>query len=353
MRRLCLAGLTPFALGACASLAGLSPGGGADGGTLDAGHDCGACKTPHDATQDVADAKADASRRDSSADSSPDSSASDGTSRRDGKVATDAAPEARTSDAPGADTSTHDATGIDATHADGHVARDSSTHDASHDGTDAPQPTITWRGTSTAYVTQTGSTFITVPVPQTTLPGDVLIASVAMGRTNSPSLPTFTAPTGWNLVSQVNDAFNTTLGVYWHLAVTGDPASYRWSFSEVSEGESWISDYSGVDPTTPIDAHHATVDPTVTTSYQTQAITTISAHSVVLATFASHSAATSVWTAPALTKVRASLNDGTTRAAIGVELAVPSPETVGPLTATIDNPQDYALTEVLALRPAP
>lgn len=212
---------------------------------------------------------------------------------------------------------------------------------------------ITWRSTAVVSVPN-GAMSLALARPVTVMAGDVLVATIAMGNTGSLSQPMFTAPAGWTLVRRLDNGNATTLAVYWHLAGSSEPSMYTWTFDLSIEGEGWLSDYAGVDPASPVDVEKGAVVVQSLSAYSAPALTTLSANDVVLGSFASHANVASNWTAPPATTTRASLNNGSTRAGLGVEQTFAMPgSVVGPWSATIDNPQEYALTHVLALRPAP
>jgi hypothetical protein len=77
---------------------------------------------------------------------------------------------------------------------------------------------------------------------------------------------------------------------------------------------------------------------------------------MIVASFAGHGNFTA-WTPPANVNVRASVADATSgtgvRVGLAVDVARGAPGQIAPLTATAPANLDFALTHVLALRPAP
>jgi hypothetical protein len=238
----------------------------------------------------------------------------------------------------------------------GTEAPDATADDASPDGSsltdagiDAASVTITWKSVVTANVLAPSGS-INVPRPAY-MPGDMFVATIAMGATSAVTMPAFTAPTGWVLVRRLDRGNASTLAVYYHKAKPGEPSSYTWQFSSQIEGVAWISCYSGVNLSFPIQTDMGAVIATATTTYATPSIATTTPNAMVVATFVSHAAAMSTWTAPTGTNTRASLNNGDTRSGLGVDGLFATAGPIGPLTATVSSTQDYALVDVLALAP--
>ncbi len=219
---------------------------------------------------------------------------------------------------------------------------------------DAAKPMIAWQGTTTATVPQAGAASVTIARP-TCATGDVMLAMVAMGNSGSAAMPTFLAPPGWTLVRRLDHDNDTTLLVYWHAAVALEPTTYTWGFSAMIEGVAWISCYANVDVNVPIDAESGDVDPSVGPAYSTPSITTTSANTMLVASFASHNTTGGInaWSPPAGTNVRANLNNGTTRSGLGVDELISAAGPTSVLTATVSVPEDYALVDLLALKPSP
>ena len=217
---------------------------------------------------------------------------------------------------------------------------------------DAMPVVIAWQSTTTAKVVQAGAVSVTVARP-TCATGDVFVATVAMGRTNSATKPTFTAPTGWTLVRRVDRLNDTALATYWHTAGATEPATYTWQLGATIEGVAWISCYAHVDPISPIEIDAGALVATAGPMYAAPSITTTTPNAMVLATFVSHAATATTWSVPTGTTARASLNNATTRSGLGVDKLFALAGATGTLTATASTVQDYALVETLALKPAP
>ena len=125
---------------------------------------------------------------------------------------------------------------------------------------------ITFRAASSAGERSTAS--LSLAQPSGAQPGDMLIASLDVRGT-----PTITAPAGWALVRSDPSGGTMTKATYWHLVGPSDSGPYVWGFSSADAATGIVLAYSGVDPTSPIDAHSgatssatAMVAPTVTCS---------------------------------------------------------------------------------------
>lgn len=246
------------------------------------------------------------------------------------------------------DAATVDAATVDAVLADAHP--DASPPDA---GIDAMPRMITWKATTTATIPDVGATSVTVTAPACAS-GDVLVGTIAMGRTGSPQVATFTPPAGWTLVDRIDRNKDSSLLVYWHVAGSGEPLTYTWQFTPQIEGVAWVSCYANVDTATPIDAERGLVISTVGPSYAAPSITTTSANTMLVAAWVTHDNATpTTWTAPSNTTIRANLDNGTSRSGLGIDAPVAAIGPTGTHTATASVTQDYAIVDVLALKAAP
>ncbi|MFA6186376.1 MAG: hypothetical protein WC770_04070 [Phycisphaerae bacterium] len=100
---------------------------------------------------------------------------------------------------------------------------------------------------------QTGNlSNVTVLKPTGTSSGDLLIAAVA---TDGSTSATISAPAGWTLLNRGSDSGNKmTLGIWWKLAGTSEPASYIYTWTGNEQAYGWIMRFTGHNPTTPINA---------------------------------------------------------------------------------------------------
>ncbi len=108
--------------------------------------------------------------------------------------------------------------------------------------------TIEFRG-ATSGDNGVGGTSLTLPVPAATMPGDVMVAGLAVR-----GQPTLTPPAGWDLVRL--DPRGTTMeqAVYTKVAGGSEPSSYSWTIAASRVAVGAISTYSGVSTTDPVSA---------------------------------------------------------------------------------------------------
>jgi hypothetical protein len=222
---------------------------------------------------------------------------------------------------------------------------------------DASRAAIAWKATTTTTIAASApASAVTIAAPSPLAAGDVLVAVIAMGSTGEALVPAFTAPTGWTLIRQTNRNADSALAVYWHAVAdaANETATYTWMFNESIEGVAWISDYTGVSTSAPVDAENGTLDATATTAYPAPTVTTTTVGAMIVLTYAGHDAGTqATWTAAAGTTKRAGLNDGTTRSGLSADTLWPTASTIPAYTAAASTSQEYALMHTLALRPAP
>jgi hypothetical protein len=79
--------------------------------------------------------------------------------------------------------------------------------------------------------------------------GDICVAQIAVTGPNN-----LQVPAGWTKIREDVNGYAGTEGLYWHLTVSSEPASYTWStFSGQAFFEGTIACYYGVNRTTPLD----------------------------------------------------------------------------------------------------
>ena len=82
---------------------------------------------------------------------------------------------------------------------------------------------------------------VTIPVPLSTMSGDLLVAVVAVYGP-----PVVTAPSGWTVARD-----DGHMSLYWHVATSKEPTSYTWKFSSAHAAVGAIEDLAGVDTSSP------------------------------------------------------------------------------------------------------
>jgi RHS repeat-associated protein len=110
-------------------------------------------------------------------------------------------------------------------------------------------PEIALRATTT---NQSATAGLTLNVPPGTQAGELLLAQI----TTTSTLP-IPAPAGWALVgTQTNNGTGLSQAAYTHVTLAVEPASYLWTTGGAATGG--ITDWTGVDTTTPVAAQSAT-----------------------------------------------------------------------------------------------
>jgi hypothetical protein len=115
----------------------------------------------------------------------------------------------------------------------------------------ASRALITFRSASQAA--NRGATTLALGRPSGIQAGDVLVASLDL-HFSTASAPAITPPTGWQLALTETASGGLVKATYWHVAAASEPTSYTWKFSAASAASGIVLAYTGVDPTTPIDA---------------------------------------------------------------------------------------------------
>ena len=107
--------------------------------------------------------------------------------------------------------------------------------------------TATYRASSTVTPAAIG-TSIVLPVPAGVTNGDLLFAAITWSLNGN----VITPPSGWNLILQQEDGFNTShLATYWRTA-SSEPANYTWTIATAHSFAAAMVDYCGM-PGTPLD----------------------------------------------------------------------------------------------------
>jgi hypothetical protein len=112
---------------------------------------------------------------------------------------------------------------------------------------------------------------IVINKPTGTVPGDVLVASIAVNGASTP-----TAPSGWIQIAAVTGASNPRLYSYYRVAGSGEPTIYTWTLSAAVANSGGIARYSGVNNATPLDsAATQASSATAVSSLAVPAVTTV------------------------------------------------------------------------------
>jgi hypothetical protein len=128
------------------------------------------------------------------------------------------------------------------------------------------------------------ATSLKLTVPTGTQPGDVLVASVGIGKSGAAAEPILTAPAGWNLVSRTNLGTSDSIAVYTHTFATGE-TSYSWTTNVTVGGTLFAAAFGNVNTATPVDVFGGLPTTTSGTSYSTPSVTTTTSGDEILASF--------------------------------------------------------------------
>ncbi len=211
---------------------------------------------------------------------------------------------------------------------------------------------ISYRSASTWQENSAGTNSIVLSAPSGVQVGDLLLATMNFGYGSNTLQPTLTPPSGWTLVRRINHGTVSSLAVFWHFYAAGE-TTYTWTVSgHVIWGAGDVLAYAGVN-TSPIDVDAGQDNPAAGTSYSTPSITTTGANEVLVATFAGlGNTGANTWSAPSGTTQRASVDNTIGRTVESAEKLQATAGASGVLTATVSPSQVYAMTHLLALRPA-
>lgn len=192
-------------------------------------------------------------------------------------------------------------------------------------------------------------------VPSGAAANDVMIAVLAVGHDgSSSSIPVLTTPASWQTADGtgvLNGAPPTLLASYFHVVTAAEPPTYTWSSDVLAEGVAWLGLYSGVDPGMPMTK---SINSLAGTSHSTGTLTTSAPNAPLLAVFAGHQVGgtPNSWTAPSPTMVLLNLDNKTTRSMLIAQTFFPDAGPAGPFTATASKAQEYAITSLIAFKPA-
>jgi len=162
--------------------------------------------------------------------------------------------------------------------------------------------TITHRG-SAGGDNGGGSTSLTLARPAGVLPGDVMVAAIAVRGGTATGITS--VPAGWTLVpggaNPIDNGTDLKLAVYYKAATAAEPANYTWGFSSSEKASGGIQAYANVDPADPIDAALGQATPSGTT-HSTPSVTTTLDGTMLVASFATATGANWTPQTPGLTE---------------------------------------------------
>jgi hypothetical protein len=262
-------------------------------------------------------------------------------------------------DAGPGDTSVSDSMPSDVT-----VPSDTATPDSGADADGAVSTScapggITWKETTSLQVTGTA---LTLPAPASLAAGDLLLAYLAayVGSGGPGQTMDLTVPQGWTLQGGGNQtgyySGSSSLAVYSRIATASEPGSYVWTSNQSVEVVAWILDYTGVNPTNPIDTHSAGAQDLFVDPFPTPSITTSGPNELLIATFTGTAEPPATgWSVPQGLTQRASVVDGTKLAGASDDKLKAAAGTAGPFDSAPAGISDVdvntVVTHIVALRP--
>lgn len=134
---------------------------------------------------------------------------------------------------------------------------------------------------STHSSTDVTTTQVTIDQPALIVPGDFLLASIAI---NGGSPAAITPPSGWTQIVRTDNDTNISIVSYWKIAGASEPANYVWSITPQTRAQGGITRYTGVDASSPIDTFSGNFG--LSKAATTSSITTTTSNSKVVALFA-------------------------------------------------------------------
>jgi len=213
----------------------------------------------------------------------------------------------------------------------------------------APSSPITRRAVATAVDNTCSATTWTINKPTGTVQNDVMIAAITFGQN-----PTVTPPSGWTLIKRVDNldasGYSST-AVYYKVAGASEPASYTWTLSVAGCMASWIASYYNVNTSTPIDVNNGQTNNSYSApnyTFSTPSITTNYGSEMIVAAFGTFGGIYT-WTPPTGMTEFADVNNTSSRAIEGAEVAQASAGASGTKTATCST-SSYGASVIFSLR---
>ena len=220
--------------------------------------------------------------------------------------------------------------------------------------TEAPGVVVSRGAASAVSYASDSTTSLSLGVPSGAVVGDVLVASLGFGKTGAGSQPVLTAPAGWTLVSRTNDGTDGALAVFTHVLASGE-SSFAWTTNVTVGGSVFLAAFGGVDPSSPVDGSAGQGVSGSGLSFATPSVTTSGASDVLVGSFFAYDGGGSgaSWSPPSGMTELGDSSNGASRSGALDEVAQSAAGASGAKTATASASQDYAITSLTALRPAP
>ena len=142
-----------------------------------------------------------------------------------------------------------------------------------------PRGALIKREAGATVVNTTPTAMMTIAQPAGTLPGDVLVACMAL---NTRRVVTGGVPPGWQPIAEVTSIPNPHVYGYYKVAGGPEPADYTWLLSSPTQNSGGIARYSGVDNESPLDAVASSASKTVATAGTVPGVTTTTSRAMLI-----------------------------------------------------------------------
>ncbi len=186
---------------------------------------------------------------------------------------------------------------------------------------------------------------LTLKRPNRTRLNDVLVAQVVVRGATT----VITAPSGWTLVRSDSDGSLIVAALYVKTAGATEPGNYRWNFNTAQEASGGIVAYSGVNPTSPVDATSGQANP-ATITVTAPSLTTNVANDELLF-LAAVSTATTVSPPPGMVQRWGTASTSLTASALD-DQSLSAAGVTGSRVGTSGSAGSTNIGQLVALRPA-
>jgi hypothetical protein len=154
--------------------------------------------------------------------------------------------------------------------------------------TPTPAPTVTpipiSFQSSTTATDWHSVTSLTIPVPSGVQANDLLIVQITVHSIETAA--TWVLPGGWTLQRSDNSSpHKLTQAVFYRVSDGSEPSSYSFRWSGSGDVAGSMADYSGVDPTSPINADSGNATTTKSNSITAPGVTTTTSNALVIGFF--------------------------------------------------------------------
>jgi putative Ig domain-containing protein len=199
---------------------------------------------------------------------------------------------------------------------------------------------------SVKSATARDATSVTVSRPSSVAAGDLLLAAIDVRQ-----VPTITAPAGWTAVRTDTNGTSIRQAVYYRIASSSEPSSYRWTFSTTQSAAAVILAYRGATSTSTIDASSGRTNAS-STSIVANGVTTSAPNTLLVGIFGGNSNPSVNPPTGMLEEAEARQSSGQNKIVLEVaDAIVPTAGATGTRTASAGAPV-VSIGQLIAIRPA-